>query len=61
MLVETGYVNSYNDEPVLTDPSDQKLIAQGIAAGIKDYFASRGGGESPPTGRGAARAILTDK
>ncbi len=44
VLVETGYVNSYNDEPILTDPNDQALIARGIAAGIKDYFANRGGG-----------------
>ncbi len=60
ILVETGYVNSDNDEPVLTDSSDQKLIAQGIAAGIKDYFANRGGGIASDGAR-RGRAILTDK
>ena len=60
ILVETGYVNSDNDEPVLTDSSDQKLIAQGIAAGIKDYFANRGDGVASD-GAHRGRAIVTDK
>jgi N-acetylmuramoyl-L-alanine amidase len=37
VLVETGYVNSDHDAAVLTDPAIQKLIAQGIVAGLKDF------------------------
>jgi N-acetylmuramoyl-L-alanine amidase len=64
VLVETGYVNSDHDAEVLTDPAMQKLIAEGIVAGLKDFALAQPGSKpavTTPSGSDGGSLAMTRK
>ncbi|MDQ2799610.1 MAG: N-acetylmuramoyl-L-alanine amidase [Armatimonadota bacterium] len=56
VLVETGYMTNDNDLAKLRDDAAQQKIAEGIAAGLRDFIADQiAGARSAQGGRGSTR------
>ncbi len=56
MLVETAFISNSTDENRLRDPSQQKLIAQAIHKGVRNYFY-----DNPPPGTKLAALVAAKR